>query len=138
MIVAAVILYLFTSAVIVVFAGRYIFRDSFLPYHGVAMGKSWSELEPRVQWGIRAILTVCGGGMLASGVTGALLALLLLDGHSRWLTAVVPVPYLTFAIVSFYATARLKRLTGAQTPVVPSIALIVVPVVAYILSVLQA
>lgn len=73
MIVAAVVLYLLTSVILLVFAGRYIVQGSFMPYHGVASGKSWGELEPRLQWSIRAMLTVCGAGMLAAGVTGALL-----------------------------------------------------------------
>lgn len=106
-----------------------------MPYHAQALGKSWDELDPRLQQTLRAILTVIGGGMLAAGVTGGLLSLLLLKSHSAWIINLTPLPYLLFAGPALYATARLKRLTGARTPVLPTAVGIALTLVAYALSV---
>lgn len=132
---AATALYLLNSAGLLVFAARYIFAEGFMPYHAEALGKPWNELDPRLKQVIRAMLAVIGGGMLAAGVTGALLSLFLLTPQGAWFVSVVPLPYLLFEGPALYATARLRRLTGARTPALPAIAGIVLTLIAYGLSV---
>ncbi len=138
MIITAVVLYLLTSTISLVFAWRYIFINRLMPYYAEALGKSWEELEPPLQWIVRGMQTVIGGGLLAAGVTGALLALFLVQPHSVAFAALVPVPYVLLGGVALYAAVRTKRKTGARTPVIPSFVGIAVPVVAYLLSTLAA
>lgn len=114
---------------------RYLFAESFMPYHAQASGRSWDELEPRLQQTIRAMLMVIGGGMLAAGVTGALLSLLLLKPQSAWVTHITPLPYLLFAAPALLATARLRRQTGARTPALATAVGMALTLVAYALSV---
>jgi len=138
LIITAVILYLLSSTICLLFAGRYLFIKRLLPYYAAALGKTWEELEPPLQWIIRGMQTVIGGGLLAVGVTGALLALFLVKPHTAAFAALVPVPYLLFGVAALYAAMRTKRHTNAKTPVIPSIVGIVTVVVAYLLSTFPA
>ncbi|KPK11998.1 MAG: hypothetical protein AMJ62_16160 [Myxococcales bacterium SG8_38] len=45
----------------------YLFRDSFMPYHAAALGKSWTELGPATQTLLKALMEVAAGGWLALG-----------------------------------------------------------------------
>ena len=63
------------------FAGMYLFRKEFMPYHSAAVGKSWSELDLEIRVLIIALMRVVGGGWLASSVAmGSFLYLLFLKG----------------------------------------------------------
>jgi hypothetical protein len=63
------------------FAGMYLFRKKFMPYHVDAVGKSWNELDREIRVLIIALMRVVGGGWLASSMAmGIFLYLLFLKG----------------------------------------------------------
>ena len=132
--IAAVLIYLLISAIVLLFALRYLFAKRFMPYHSIAVGKKWEELDSRLQATIRAMLTVVGGGMLAGGLTGIALSLLLLKSELRILVWVIPFLFLVQGIPTLYATVTLRRLTGAPTPVVPSVISVFLTLLAFAIS----
>ena len=132
--IVAVAIYLLISAIVLLFALRYLFSTRFMPYHSIAVGKKWEELDLRLQATIRAMLTVVGGGMLAGGLTGILLSLLMLKSEYKVLVWIIPFLYLVHGIPTLYATVTLKRLTGAPTPVVPSVISVVLTILAFAIS----
>ena len=45
---------------------KYIIATQFASYHAELVGKSWSEIEPAIQSMIVGMMTVLGGGFIAS------------------------------------------------------------------------
>ena len=60
-------LFLITLALI------YLFRSEFMPYHAVAVGQSWDDVDPAFQILILALMKVAGGGWFATAVATIIL-----------------------------------------------------------------
>jgi len=120
----------------IVFGVRYMRRQAFLPYHAAVAGTSWAELDPGVQAVILGRLKVIGGGFVTLGVTLLWLSFALHEG-ARW----APWAILTISAAALgpmlYAAIRLRAFRpDAQTPVSPTLAMIVLIVVGFGLSIL--
>lgn len=50
------------GAIWIVFGFVYLFKESFMPYHAVALSSSWEELNPAFQTLILALMRAAGGG----------------------------------------------------------------------------
>jgi hypothetical protein len=116
------------------FGARYVLTRAFMPYHAAVLGKSWSELEPRLQTIILGMLKVAGGGLLGYGV--ALLCLLLPlhrgEAWAAWAALAV-----TLAVVGpiLYVVVSLRRLEpSARTPVAPTLVVLGLVIVATLAS----
>ncbi|SRR5258708_969946 len=120
----------------IVFGVRYMRRDAFLPYHAAVAGKSWAELDPGVQVIILGMLRIIGGGFATLGVTLLWLCFALHEGvhWAPWAiltisaAALVPMLYVAIKLRSFRP--------DAQTPVRPTLAMMVLIVVGVCLSIL--
>jgi hypothetical protein len=53
------------TLILAIFAIVYLFRSEFMPYHSVAVGMSWSEVDPAFQVVILALMRATGGACLA-------------------------------------------------------------------------
>jgi hypothetical protein len=118
----------------IVFGVRYMRRDAFLPYHAAVTGKSWVELDPGVQVVILGMLRIIGGGFVTLGVTLLWLCPALHEG-ARW----APWAILTISAVALgpmlYVAIKLRSFRPeAQTPVRPTLAMMVLIVVGVGLS----
>jgi len=98
------------------FAGLYLLRSQFMPYHAVAIGASWPDLSPRYQALFLALMKVGGGGWLA--VAGAMGALLLIPFRRKepWARWAVTLIGLAAAVPTLYATLLVKARTPASPP----------------------
>jgi hypothetical protein len=104
-------------------------REKYLPYHADVAGKSWNELDPGVQIIILGMLKIIGGGFVTLGVTLLWLCFALHEG-ARW----APWAILTISAVELgpmlYVAIRLRAFRpDAQTPVRPTLAMMVLIVV---------
>ncbi|HEY3680290.1 MAG TPA: hypothetical protein VGL45_16365 [Bradyrhizobium sp.] len=120
----------------IVFGIRYMRRQAFLPYHAAVAGKPWADLDPGVQIIILAMLKIIGGGFATLGVTLLWLCFALHEG-ARW----APWAILTISAVALgpmlYVAIKLRAFRAeAQTPVRPTLAMIVLIVVGVGLSIL--
>jgi hypothetical protein len=130
---AAVLLVAFAG---IVFGVRYMRRDAFLPYHAAVVGRSWAELDPGVQVVILGMLRIIGGGFVTLGVTLLWLCLALHEG-ARW----APWAILTISAAALgpmlYVAIKLRSFRpDAQTPVRPTLAMVVLIVFGVGLSIL--
>jgi hypothetical protein len=120
----------------IVFGVRYMRREAFLPYHAAVAGQSWAELEPGVQIVILGMLKIIGGGFITLGLTLLWLSFALHEG-ARW----APWAILTISAAALgpmlYVAIRFRAFRpDAQTPVRPTLAMIILIVVGVSLSVL--
>jgi hypothetical protein len=120
----------------IVFGVRYMRREAFLPYHAAVAGQSWTEIDAGLQVVIRGMLKIIGGGFVTFGVTLLWLSFALYEG-ARW----APWAILTISAAALgpmlYVAMRFRAFRPeAQTPVRPTLAMIVLIVVGFGLSIL--
>ena len=137
MLVIAIVLLAIPVVLGFVVGGRYLFATQFMPYQAAVLGKSWTELEPRLQAVILAMLRVVGGGFVGLALIIAWLCFALHQG-ARW----APWAMLTTAAVmlapALFSTLALRKIEPkAKTPLAPTalaMALIVAGTVVALLS----
>ena len=130
---AAVLLVAFGA---ILFGVRYMRREAYLPYHAAVAGKSFSELDPGIQVIILGMLKIIGGGFATLGVALLWLCFALHEG-ARW----APWAILTISAVALgpmlYVAITLRTFRpDAQTPVRPTLAMMVLILVGVGLSLL--
>ncbi|RBP18183.1 hypothetical protein DFR50_101127 [Roseiarcus fermentans] len=108
---------------------KYLTTPAFMPYHAAVVGKTWAEIDPLMQAIVLGMLRVVAGGFLALGVAIGWLTLALAQG-AAW----APWAILTTAAAglgpALYVSLKLRSVRPeAKTPVVPTVAAIVLIVV---------
>lgn len=113
---AAALLYAVTAFVSMVLGAIYLLRDSFMPYHAVALGRSWGEIDPQTQALVKALMEVAAGGWLALGVLVLLLVVFPMRRGERWARFAAPAALLIFYVPTLLATLRVLQETPASPP----------------------
>lgn len=81
----------------------YLFRPTFMPYHAVALGKEWAELDAATQVLIKALMEVAAGGWLALGTLMLLLVAFPIRRGERWARWAAPTASLLFYVPTVLA-----------------------------------
>ena len=55
-----------------------------MPYHSLALAKSWSEIEANTQTLILALMRVAGGGFISTGIAIAILLCIPFQAGETW------------------------------------------------------
>lgn len=111
----AAFLYACVAVASLVLGAIYLFRDSFMPYHAVALGKDWGELDSATQTLIKALMEVAASGWLALGVLVLLLIGFPIRRGERWARLAAPAALLLFYVPTLLATLSVLH----ETPAVP-------------------
>ncbi len=99
-----------------VLGATYLFRPTFMPYHAVALGKDWAEVDPATQVLIKALMEVAGGGWLALGTLTLLLVAFPIRRGERWARWALPAASLLFYVPTLLATLSVLQQTPATPP----------------------
>ena len=94
----------------------YLFRDSFMPYHAVALGKDWGELGPATRTLIKALMDVAAAGWLALGALVLSLVAFPIRRGERWARLAAPAALLLFYVPTLLATLSVLHETPASPP----------------------
>jgi hypothetical protein len=118
------------AALALAFGVRYLLTRAFMPYHATVLGKSWTDLEPRLQVIILGMLKVAGAGLLGYGAALLWLLLPLQRGEvwAAWAALTV-----SLAVVGpiLYVVVSLRRIEpSAKTPIVPTLVVLALVLVA--------
>ena len=112
----------------------YLFRPTFMPYHAVALGKEWVELDTATQALIKALMEVAGGGWLAFGTLMLLLVAFPIRRGERWARWAAPAASLLFYVPTLLATLSVLQQTPASPPWRANLGLCVAAVLAFLLD----
>ena len=112
----AAFLYAAMAFVSLVVGAIYLFRDSFMPYHAVALSKSWGELDSATQTLLKALMEVAAAGWLALGTLVLLLVAFPIRRGERWARLAAPVALLLFYVPTLLATLSVLQQTPASPP----------------------
>nr|VFK39111.1 MAG: hypothetical protein BECKSD772F_GA0070984_103326 [Candidatus Kentron sp. SD]VFK44654.1 MAG: hypothetical protein BECKSD772E_GA0070983_104123 [Candidatus Kentron sp. SD]VFK46261.1 MAG: hypothetical protein BECKSD772F_GA0070984_12881 [Candidatus Kentron sp. SD] len=108
--------YLLTLPLLMAFGLMYLFRPEFMPYHAVAVGRNWSEVDPGFQILILDLMKVAGGGLLATACAMGILLFKPFRQGARWTYWAIPAIGWTLCLPLLYATVHVARNTPASPP----------------------
>ena len=127
-------IYLIFGAVDVALGATYFSTKQFMSYHAEAIGASWQELDTGVRVLILALLKLAGGGWFALGVITIALSWVAFKTRNAVARIVLPVTALLSWSASFAATWEVYQATGALTPWVPSLAMLGLAMLAFVID----
>ena len=105
-----------------------------MPYHSVALGKEWAELDAATQVLIKALMEVAAGGWLALGALMLLLVAFPIRRGERWARWAAPTATLLFYVPTLLATLSVLQQTPASPPWHANLAMCVAAVLAFLLD----
>lgn len=112
----------------------YTTSPTIMPYHQQAIGMRWDDIDPNLSLLLLALLRGAG---IAGWITGLSIGVLLFipfrrgEMWSRW--AITLLGFVSL-LPALYYTVRLKLSTGASTPWIPSIFLLLLLIFGFFLS----
>ena len=121
--------------IMLVFAFVYLTRSKFLPYHSIALGQDWSDLNPSLQTLIIGFMRAVGGCLLAGALTILFLQYQFNKTPQQWLASIILVCGGILSLSSFYAMFLVKTKTKGKPPIIVTIVAFVLLVVGYFLNV---
>jgi formate hydrogenlyase subunit 3/multisubunit Na+/H+ antiporter MnhD subunit len=94
----------------------YLFRPEFMPYHAVAVGRSWEEIEPPLRLLYLALMKAAAAGWLATAL--ALIAMLMgpFRRAERWAFLAIPAVIITISSILLFVTVFVTLNTPASPP----------------------
>ena len=113
----------------------YLFRTEFMPYHSVALGKSWAEIERALQILLLAFMKGFGGACLATAVAMGILLMIPFRKGAFWARWAIPVVGLVANLPTLYATLSVGLNTPATPPWIGVLLVTVLLIAGFILSV---
>lgn len=119
--VASSCLYLVGVAMLVLYGLRYAFASKAMPYHLVAIGKSWSEVDPGTKAILIALIRCAGAAYLAVSVASAWIVLAAQIHRVGWAN---PALVSVFAILLLPLTLAMRQVrlsTRARPPISASL-----------------
>lgn len=114
--ILSIIVFILTIIAGLIFAALYLFRPEFMPYHEVALGREWTEIDPPIQVLILALMRVSGGAFLTTSIALLFLMLVPLRNGKSWPYLAIPLIGLAALIPSMVATFSVKFNTPANPP----------------------
>ena len=129
--------YLLAALLLAAFGVTYLFRSSFLPYHAVAVGRSWTEVEPAFQSLILNLMKVVGGGFLGTAFAMIILLFKALRKGQQWSFWAIFIMGLIASLTSLYATINVGLNTPASPPWMAAALGTVLLVIGFVFSILS-
>ena len=131
---AAFASYALAALLSMTFGATYLVRSQFMPYHQEALGIPWQQLDQRLQALLLGLMRTAGGGLLAGGLSTALLLLFPFRAGEPWSYYAIPAIGLVTVVPALYATILIRSRTRAHTPVAAGAAGVGLLVIGFILS----
>jgi hypothetical protein len=112
----------------------YLFRSQFMPYHAIAVGKKWSEVDPTFQTLLMALIRTLGGAWIATALAIGILLFIPFRQGMGWSRWAVPIIGIVSQIPALYATLSVTLKTPANAPWKGVVLIMILLIVGFILS----
>ena len=119
--VISVTLYLGGSLALLVFALRYYLKPTVMPYHLVAMGKHWEELEPGTRIILLALMRCAAAGYLTTTVAAVSLVIAGVMQHQAWANGALLMIFVSLLLPLTLVMLQVRRLTPGRPPIMASV-----------------
>jgi len=135
--IVIMICYQVVAALGLVFAYMYLFRGEFMPYHSIAVGRNWAEVDPAMQVLILALMRVSGGGWLALSFALVFFSILTYRRNDIKLDLAGLIIGWAILIPTLYATLYVRSHSPADPPWIAAALAIAVLGAAFILAIIK-
>ena len=122
------------AIILLIFSFVYLTKSQFMPYHGIALEKDWSDLNPSMQTIIIAFMRAVGGGLLAGAVMILFLQYQFNKMPQQWIALAILICGIILNMSSFYAMFLVKTKTQGKPPIIVTIVAFVLLIVGYFLN----
>jgi hypothetical protein len=117
---------------------RYLLSSQIMPYHLQVIGRSWNDLEPRLQMMLLGLLRLGGIAQLSTGIALGILTLIPFRRRQRWAYWAIPIIGFIYGAPIAYGAYALHSSTQAATPWKVVVIILLVLLVAYLLTLRSA
>lgn len=108
--------HLLATLIAAAFGFVYLLRGEFMPYHAVAVGIAWNQVDSSFQVLIVGLMRAVGGACLAVAVLEFILILVPFRQGAKWARWAIPAGGLIIAGTALYAMAYVALNTPATPP----------------------
>jgi hypothetical protein len=130
--------YFLAFLIILAFSVIYLRRSDFLPYHSIAIARTWDKVDSRMQLLIMALIKVAGGAWLALAIAGFMLLYLLFTRDAEFAQLIMFQVFCLFAVTPPIAVAAfVRKKTGAPTPIFSGFLLVLLTLLGFTLATLS-
>ena len=112
----------------------YLFKTSFMPYHGKALGLDWNELDASKQFVFLASMKALAGGFLAVSFVVFVLQNKFAATKINWIPWLILLTGLIINVGIFYATTIVRYNTPANPPMMLSLFVMLLLVIGYVFN----
>ena len=112
----------------------YLSRTQFMPYHAVALGRSWADVDQALQILLLALIRALGGACLATALAIGIFLVIPFRKGVFWARWAIPVVGLVAQLPLLYATLSVALNTPATPPWIGVLLIIVLLIAGFILS----
>ncbi len=130
--VLAMCLYLGGTVMLLAFALRYLLSPTVMPYHLIAMGKRWDELEQETRIILLALMRAAGAGYLAVSVATGCLVIGGLRRHYAWANVTLLLMFAALLLPLTFVMYSVRCRTPGRPPIGASAIGMAVTVVAFV------
>lgn len=117
---------LILAALLLIVTGvTYLTRSEFMPYHALAVGRTWADLEPPTQALVLALLRLAGGGFLSAGLSVLILTAFPLRRGQPWARWAILLVGLSWCLPMLSATFLVESRTPAWRPLAAASGMVV-------------
>lgn len=110
--------YTLAFLIIVTYSVVYLKRSEFLPYHSIAIARTWDEVDWRMKLLIMALIKVTGWAWLAVAIAGFMLLYLLFSSNAEFAQLIMFQVFCLIAVTPPIVIAiYVRRKTDAPTPI---------------------
>ena len=112
----------------------YLFRSEFMPYHAVAVGRNWAEVESPFQILILALVKAFGGTNFSTALSMGILLFIPFRQGIQWARWAIPAIGYAAELPSLYVTLTVTLNTPATPPWKAVVLVMVLLLIGLILS----
>jgi hypothetical protein len=116
----------------------YLLSSQIMPYHQQVIGRSWNDLDHRLQMMLLGFLRLGGLGMVSTGVSIGVLTLFPFRRGQKWAIRAIPLIGLIFYAPIAYGARALHYSTQASTPWKGVAIMSAILIAAYLLTIKSA
>ncbi len=127
-------LYMINSILCLAFGFKYLFCNTIMPYHEVAIGKKWAELEPGLQVMLNGFVKITASAFFLAGIAVFVLLIIPYRRGERWAKWFIPALASVYLCFGLYVSINVALNTQASTPWPASVAAMAVTLIAFFLS----
>ena len=94
----------------------YLIRTEFMPYHAIAVGKTWNQVGPAFQILLLALIRAAGGAWLATALAMGIILFIPFRHGMRWAKWAIPAVGLVAELTTLYVMLSVTLNTPATPP----------------------